>query len=128
MNPQHYEVGKVLRLESLHDMSPKSLHDKSPKSLHDKSHTIPVAQKRMQMTRNMVSLLVVRKNYENVSGVRVRIGTWYGRKVYRQEHMGRQMIGGAGSGSDIHHRETDKKCKKPYERLLLRQLDKRSCP
>lgn len=96
----------------------------------------------------MVFHLNVRKNHvENVSGD-VRIGTWHERKVHRQKHMGRQMTGGIGSESDIHHRETtivvirikkdelfevflngpDRKCKRPYEQLLLRQLDGRSCP
>ena len=62
------------------------------------------------MMRNMRALrmvLVVRKSHvENVSGVGVRNGTWDERKVHRRKHMGRQMIGGTGSESDIHHRET----------------------
>lgn len=103
MNPaatQHHE-GKELRLEFLHDWN--------------KSHTIPAAPEKMswvQMMRNMrvlrtVFRLIVRKNYvENVSGVGVQIGTWHERKVHRRKHMGRQMIGGTGSGSDIHHRGT----------------------
>lgn len=104
--------------------------------LHDwnKSHTIPAAPDKMswvQMMRNMrvlrtVSHLMKKNHVESVS-VRVRIGTCHEGKVHRRKHMGRQMID-TGSGSDIHHRGTDKKCKKPYERLLLTQLDERSCP
>ena len=91
----------MLRLEFLHDWS--------------KSHRIPVAPEKMswvQTMRNMrvlrtVCHLIVKKNHvENVSGVGVRIGIWNERKVHRRKHMGRQMIGGTGSGSDIHHRGT----------------------
>ena len=88
-----------------------------PEFLHDwnKSHTIPAAPHKMswvQMMRNMrvlvtVSHLVVRKNHvENVSGVGVRSATWDEKKVHHRKHMDRQMIGGTGSGSDIHHRGT----------------------
>jgi len=98
------------------------------------SHTIPPAPEKvswMQMMRNMrvrrtVSHLMRKNHVEYVGGV--GNGIWHERKVRRHKHMGRQKIGGTGSESDIHHRGTDKKCKKPYERLLLRQLDERSCP
>jgi hypothetical protein len=79
----------------------------------------------------MVFHLIVKKNHvENVTGVGVRNEIWDERKAHHRKHMGRQMIDGTGSESqsDIHHRETDKRCKKPYVRLLRRQLDERSCP
>ena len=91
----------MLRLEFLHDWN--------------MSQMIPAAPGKMswvRMMRNMrvlrtVSHLIERKSHvENVSGVGVQIGTCHERKVHRRKHMGRQMIGGTGSGSDIHHRGT----------------------
>jgi hypothetical protein len=72
--------------------------------------------------------LIVKKNHvENVSGV--LNGTCHERKGHRRKYMDRQTtLGGAENVSDIHHRETDKKCKKLCGRLLLTQLDGRSCP
>jgi hypothetical protein len=81
------------------------------------------------MMRNMSVLGMVfhlRKiHVENVSGV--RNGTWHEKKVHRRKHMDHQILLGDTEGeSDIHHRETGKKCKKPYEQLLPRQLNERN--
>lgn len=88
---QHHE-GKVLRPESLVNWN--------------KSHTIPWVQMMWNMLV-LVSHLIVRKNHvENASGG-VRSGTCYGGKVHHhRKHMGRHMIGGTVTGSDIHHRGT----------------------
>lgn len=112
----HHELDKVLYGQAY--------------GFHKRSHTIP-------RNLRMVFHLIVRKNHvENVSDV--GNGTWHcDGKVHRRQHMDhhtdhhmlhQMILGGTWSESDVPHRETDKKCKKLYEQLLLRQLDDCSCP